>query len=177
MKKSLSIVALVLAMTPLVAQETRNSSFHAVAIAAKPPTVLITGSSRGIGFELTKQYAAKGWQVIATCRRPSQADALRGLARQYPHVVVEQLDVTDNAEIETLAAKYRETPIDVLINNAGIFGDRRLQTFGVDFSPILISMLPYLLTIGVLILLSIRSRHQPSPAPAAIGQIWRREER
>ena len=53
----------------------------------------------------------------------------------------------------------------------------RLQTFGVDFSPILISMLPYLLTIGVLILLSIRSRHRPSAAPAAIGQTWRREER
>ena len=53
----------------------------------------------------------------------------------------------------------------------------RLQTFGVDFSPILISMLPYLLTIGVLILLSVRSRKSPSLAPAAIGQTYRREER
>ena len=53
----------------------------------------------------------------------------------------------------------------------------RLQTFGVDFSPILISMLPYLLTISVLILLSIRSRKRPSLAPAAIGRNYRREER
>ncbi len=53
----------------------------------------------------------------------------------------------------------------------------RLQTFGVEISPILLSMLPYLLTIGVLILLSIRSRNRPSAAPAAIGQTWRREER
>lgn len=131
MKKSLSIFALVLAMTPLAAQETPDSSVQAVAVAKKPPTVLITGSSRGIGFELTKRYVAKGWRVIATCRTPSRADDLRGLARQHANVVIEEMDVTDHAEIEKLAAKYRETPIDVLINNAGIFGDRRLQTFDV----------------------------------------------
>ncbi|MDE0834708.1 MAG: ABC transporter permease, partial [Acidimicrobiales bacterium] len=44
----------------------------------------------------------------------------------------------------------------------------RLQTFGVDFSPILLSMLPYLLTVGVLVAISIRSRNRPSPAPAAL---------
>jgi simple sugar transport system permease protein len=53
----------------------------------------------------------------------------------------------------------------------------RLQTFGVEISPILLSMLPYVLTISVLILLSIRSRNRPSAVPAAIGQTWRREER
>ncbi len=53
----------------------------------------------------------------------------------------------------------------------------RLQTFGVDISPILLSMLPFALTIGVLIVLSIRARHQPSAAPAAIGIPYRREER
>tara|TARA_B100000959_G_scaffold232484_1_gene249409 strand:+ start:588 stop:1520 length:933 start_codon:yes stop_codon:yes gene_type:complete len=53
----------------------------------------------------------------------------------------------------------------------------RLQTFGVDFSPILLSMLPYLLTISVLVVISIRSRNRPSPAPAALGIAYRREER
>ncbi|MCH1513249.1 MAG: ABC transporter permease [Acidimicrobiales bacterium] len=53
----------------------------------------------------------------------------------------------------------------------------RLQTFGVDLSPILLSMIPYLLTIGVLIVISIRARHRPSSAPAALGQAYRREER
>ena len=53
----------------------------------------------------------------------------------------------------------------------------RLQTFGVDFSPILLSMLPYLLTIGVLVVISIRARHRPSSAPAARGLPYRREER
>ena len=53
----------------------------------------------------------------------------------------------------------------------------RLQTFGVDFSPILLSMLPYLLTVGVLVVISIRSRNRPSPSPAALGIAYRREER
>lgn len=53
----------------------------------------------------------------------------------------------------------------------------RLQTFGIDFSPVLVSMLPYLLTIFAIVLLSIRSRNRPSPAPAALGQAYRREER
>lgn len=53
----------------------------------------------------------------------------------------------------------------------------RLQTFGVEISPILLSMLPYVLTVAVLIAISIRSRNRPSVAPAAIGQAYRREER
>jgi len=53
----------------------------------------------------------------------------------------------------------------------------RLQTFGVDVSPILISMLPYVLTIAVLIVFSIRSRNKASITPAAIGLAYRREER
>ncbi len=53
----------------------------------------------------------------------------------------------------------------------------RLQTFGVDLSPILLSMIPYVLTIGVLIAISIRARNRPSSAPAALGQAYRREER
>lgn len=53
----------------------------------------------------------------------------------------------------------------------------RLQPFGVEFSPILLSMLPYVLTVVVLIGISIKARSQPSPAPAALGVPYRREER
>lgn len=84
------------------------------------PTVLITGANRGIGLELAKQYAAGGWNVIATSRhRPGDAATaeLRSIdAGGY--VAVEQLDVTDNASIRAVALKYRDRPIDVLINNA-----------------------------------------------------------
>jgi ABC-type uncharacterized transport system permease subunit len=53
----------------------------------------------------------------------------------------------------------------------------RLVLFGVNFSPILLDMTPYLLTILVLVIISYRARHQPSPAPAGLGTAYRREER
>ncbi|MEM7142067.1 MAG: ABC transporter permease [Actinomycetota bacterium] len=53
----------------------------------------------------------------------------------------------------------------------------RLPGFGIDFSPILMSMAPFLMTILVLIVISYRARNKPSPAPAAIGIPYRREER
>lgn len=53
----------------------------------------------------------------------------------------------------------------------------RLQPFGIEFSPILVSMLPYILTVAVLIVISIRARNQPSPSPAGLGTAYRREER
>jgi NAD(P)-dependent dehydrogenase (short-subunit alcohol dehydrogenase family) len=99
------------------------------------PTVLITGSSRGIGFELARQYAERGWGVIATCRTPERATALQLLAQSHSNVVIERLDVTDFTEIDNVAEKYRDVPIDVLINNAGILGDNDKQKFGTfDYS-------------------------------------------
>jgi len=94
------------------------------------PTVLITGSNRGIGFELARQYAERGWGVIATCRTPAKATALQQLAADNSGVVIETLDVTDFAQIDALAEKYRGVPIDVLINNAGILGGNERQKFG-----------------------------------------------
>ncbi len=94
------------------------------------PTVLITGASRGIGFELARQYAGRGWGVIATARDPATATALQELAHQHPNVVIETLDVTDFGEIDALARRYQDVPIDVLINNAGILGDNDKQKFG-----------------------------------------------
>ncbi len=84
------------------------------------PTLLITGANRGIGLELTKRYAAEGWTVIATCREPQSATALKALRG----VTVEALEVTDYAAVDALAAKYSGTAIDLLLNNAGIYGNR-----------------------------------------------------
>lgn len=95
-----------------------------------PPTVLITGSNRGIGLEYVRQYGERGWNVIATARRPEEATELKALAGANPRIVVEALDVSDFASIDALAAKYKGKPVDVLVNNAGITGDARNQMFG-----------------------------------------------
>ena len=91
------------------------------------PTALITGANRGIGLELTRQYAADGYTVHACCRTPSQASELRGVEGR---VTVHALDVTDHGAVDALASEIGE-PLDVVIANAGIYGpDREAQTFG-----------------------------------------------
>jgi len=87
-------------------------------------TVLITGANSGIGLEFARQYAAKGWAVIATHRRTVTPKSLSDLAARYPKVRIEKLDVTDVAAAERLAAELSDVPIDVLINNAGVYNDR-----------------------------------------------------
>jgi NAD(P)-dependent dehydrogenase (short-subunit alcohol dehydrogenase family) len=87
-------------------------------------TVLITGANSGIGLEFTKQYAAKGWTVIATHRRNEIPQTLAEVVAEFPRVRVETLDVTNVAQAVALAARLADTPIDVLINNAGVYNDR-----------------------------------------------------
>jgi NAD(P)-dependent dehydrogenase (short-subunit alcohol dehydrogenase family) len=94
-------------------------------------TVLITGANRGIGLEFVRQYADKGWNVIATCRSPDKADDLNALADAHKNVVVEQLDLLDHAGIDLLAKSYEGQPVDVLLNNAGLMrGPDRGQIVG-----------------------------------------------
>ena len=107
-----------------------SASLPSITQAQAEPTVLITGSNRGIGFEFTRQYAAKGWNVIATARRPDEATELKALAEEYPTISIEQLDVMDHAMIDLLAERYAGTPIDILLNNAGIGGGAESQIFG-----------------------------------------------
>lgn len=90
------------------------------------PTVLITGASRGIGLEFTRQYLRDGWQVIATCRTPATATSLQKLGGQYPALQIAPLDVADLNGIGTLAHQLDAITLDLLINNAGIFsGDTK----------------------------------------------------
>jgi NAD(P)-dependent dehydrogenase (short-subunit alcohol dehydrogenase family) len=96
----------------------------AVSKSAVADTVLITGANSGIGLEFAVQYAAKGWTVIATHRRSETPKALADLSARFKNVRIEKLDVTDVDNVTALAMKLRDVPIDVLINNAGVYNDR-----------------------------------------------------
>jgi NAD(P)-dependent dehydrogenase (short-subunit alcohol dehydrogenase family) len=97
---------------------------------ASPYTVLITGASRGIGYEFARQYAERGWKVIATARNPKKSEDLQKLAAERDNVHLEKLDVTSDRSVRALAGRYRGVPIDLLINNAGILGDINAQKYG-----------------------------------------------
>ena len=85
-------------------------------------TVLITGASRGIGLEFSRQYAMDGWRVLAFSRSPSPG--LEKLSAQYPErVKMHALNVADHEEIDRLGKLLSEESIDLLINNAGIYPD------------------------------------------------------
>lgn len=98
------------------------------------PTALITGAGRGIGLSLTEALTARGWSVIAACRRPDEAEALARLAAASPdRVRLEALDVADADSVADLVRRLDGAPIDALINNAGIaHRDTRFGTLDYD---------------------------------------------
>lgn len=81
-------------------------------------TALIIGASRGLGLGLVKQLHNDGWQITATVRDPSRADALRAL----PGVRIETLDIDDNQALEALVERLLGQTFDLLFVNAGISG-------------------------------------------------------
>ena len=93
-----------------------------LSFAASAETILITGSNRGIGLEFAKQYAAKGWHVIATHRRDQVPETLAALSSEFDNVQVETLDVNNGAHLQALVDRLDGMPIDVLLNNAAVMG-------------------------------------------------------
>ena len=87
--------------------------------------VLITGSNSGIGFEMAKEFAGKGAEVVLACRNQTKAtDAASRIMTRYPEANVRTLDLNLadlNSVKQAAAAFIASTPhLDILINNAGV---------------------------------------------------------
>ena len=82
-------------------------------------TIMITGANRGIGFEMTKQAAARGDTIIACARNVMEAPALVALARDNPAITLLGLDVTAEGDMKQIAAGMHRK-VDLLVCNAGV---------------------------------------------------------
>jgi NAD(P)-dependent dehydrogenase (short-subunit alcohol dehydrogenase family) len=81
-------------------------------------TWIVTGAGRGIGLSLVHTLDKRGSRVIAGVRRPGEA-----VSRLPERARVEALDVADAASVEAFARRLEGTPVDALVNNAGIGGE------------------------------------------------------
>ena len=98
-------------------------------------TVLITGSSTGIGLETALHFARHGYEVYATCRNPDGAEQLKeALAREGLSVSVVRIDVDDSTSVVIGVGEVidRAGRVDVLVNNAGIAAGGPLELVPVE---------------------------------------------
>lgn len=93
-------------------------------------TALVTGANKGIGRAVARQLATRGFRVIIGARKPA---AGKKAAAEIPGAEFLELDVTDAGSIARAANDLatRVDHLDVLVNNAGICGDREADALTV----------------------------------------------
>lgn len=85
------------------------------------PSILITGSNRGLGLEWVRQYLDLGWRVYATCRHPHQAQDLKCLQQTHNALSIHQLDITHPEDVRRITQELSDIKLDILVNNAGVY--------------------------------------------------------
>ena len=123
--------------------------------------VVITGTSRGIGFELTKYALSKGHHVLAIARKPEASSSLVELHKSHTKLELMALDLLDKDAHNLIAKRVESWPqVDVIINNAGIYEkDQTIEDFEKSF--LTNSIKPFFITRALLPLLK-KSKHPVS---------------
>src|SRR6476659_5208828 len=89
-------------------------------------TVLITGANKGIGHEVARQLAAKGFHVFVGARNAKAGrKAAEEIAKKGGKATFLDIDITDNDSVTTAAREFSniEDHLDALVHNAGIIVD------------------------------------------------------
>ena len=96
-------------------------------------TILVTGTNKGIGLEITRQLSLRGDRVIACCRRSVEATAL---AKLDGDIDIQEVSVGQDESVSQLANRLKGISIDTIINNAGTMGPeaKRQSVLDMDFS-------------------------------------------
>lgn len=106
---------------------------------ANSPIIIVTGGNRGIGFEVCRQLAGRGAQVILTARKPEAGKAaLAKIESAGLRAGFHPLDVTDESSVVALRDHLEKTfsRLDVLINNAGIVASDETSGLEVKLSTV-----------------------------------------
>ena len=95
-------------------------------------TILVTGANRGLGIEFVEQYLNKGYEVIATYRNENSSMDLIEMGNERSNLKLLQLDVSSKKSLNSFAKNLGNLPIDIFINNAGVYGPRNSSFGNVD---------------------------------------------
>jgi NAD(P)-dependent dehydrogenase (short-subunit alcohol dehydrogenase family) len=107
------------------------------------PIVVVTGANRGIGFEISRQLAIRGAQVVLTARKSGAGKAaVKRLAAENLTAQFRSLDVTSGKSIVALREFLKRTygRLDVLINNAGIIASGDAAGLNVDMETLRVTL-------------------------------------
>lgn len=97
--------------------------------------IVITGTSRGIGLELTRIALEKGHHVLAVARKPEESEGLQKLKEKFEKLELLRLDILDKDAHNLIAEKVKAWPeVDAIFNNAGVLiGDETIEDFEKSF--------------------------------------------
>jgi len=94
--------------------------------------ILITGANRGLGLEFVERYLESGDDVIATYRNEESSFDLIKMSNDRSNLKLLELDVSSNKSLNSFAENLGDSPIDIFINNAGVYGPRNSSFGNVD---------------------------------------------